>query len=113
LEKRRIPRHVDGRIKILTIPFKSFIFKVFPICTIILILMFSYFNPIVFVIGGLSVMITVVLHCELNNKETTLDMLKQLVKYQIEGDKYFERSGSNDTSNSKRCIRNKITKQEN
>jgi hypothetical protein len=112
LEKRRIPRHVDGRIKVFLIPIKIFLLKVVPFSTVIFVVIFKYFNPFIFFTGGLVVLINIVLHCELNNRETTFDILKQAVKYQMHGDRYHERSCLNVTPDSKRCIRNKITKPE-
>lgn len=109
-DKRRLPRHVDGRIKIFSIPIIKFLLIVLPIALVILILMFMHFTPVTFVFGVFGIVIDVIMFCELNNRETTFDLLKVAIKYQIEGDKYSERSCKNATSISKRCIRNQIGK---
>ena len=107
MEKRRsIPRHVDGRIKVGLVPISSFL-KTLPIYAVILVLILAKPTPIGAFIGILVGAITYFLTCELNNKETGLDIVKEILRYEKEGDIVFERNGSY-KDESKKIIHNKL-----
>lgn len=104
--KRNIPRHVDSRIKIGLVPISSF-FKTLPIYIVLLVSILTKPTPIGAFIGILVGSITYFLTCELNNKETGLDILKDILRYEKEGNIYFERNTIN-TSEYKKIIDNKL-----
>lgn len=91
-DKRIIPRHVDGRIKVGGfMPIGTF-FKVLPLYGITLFVLFSNLTPFMLflsmmVIGGITFVFS-----EFKNKETGMQMLKEFLRYQKEGDIHFERS---------------------
>lgn len=93
-EKRRLPRYVDGRIKVGLMPIKNFI-KTIPFLAFITVFTITFINPVTLFIGTICGGIIVGLFSEFNNKETGLDILKDSIRYRIEGNKYFERSGAN------------------
>lgn len=95
-EKRQLPRHVDGRIMIGMIPFKSFLFLL-PVWGIELLIFYLFsvnimFNPLILMIGGGIVGFTTMLFCEINH-ETGYSLIKDSIKNFREGDKYTERGG--------------------
>lgn len=90
MNKRSIPRHVDGRVKIGPMTALNFI-KFFPIFIIEIFVILSKFNPITLFIGVLVIGLTIILFAEFNNKETGLDILKDIIKYELEGDIIYER----------------------
>lgn len=107
-KRRRLPRHVDGRIKIGIMPIKNFI-KFCPVLLLGIINIARNFTPItlfvtVFIVGAIGS-----LFCEFQQKETGLDVLKEIIKYEIEGNKHFERSSKN-VKESKKIINNIIKK---
>lgn len=89
--KRMLPRHVDGRIKIGLMPIFTFL-KVLPIYILILIILFSNFNPFMLLVsiamaGGITFAFS-----EFKNRETGIQMIKDMIRYHKEGDIHFERS---------------------
>jgi hypothetical protein len=105
-EKRKIPRHVDGRIKIGPFPLKWNFVKFFPIALLIIIIVFRNVNEISVLIGMISLSITGLLFVELKNKETGLTFIKEWIEYSKNGDVYYERSCL-DVPSHKRIIWNK------
>ncbi len=90
-DKRIIPRHVEPRIMIGRIPFKTFI-KLLPIYFVILMLTISTFTPISVSIGAFAIGLLSFLNAELANKETGIEMVKSMIRYKKEGEIHFERS---------------------
>lgn len=104
--RRTIPRHVDSRVKIGLIPLKNF-FKLLPIFIFIILIILIKPTPVKVFLGVLVGAIGYFLGSELNNKETGLDILKDIIRYEKEGDIYFERNTIN-KSNYKKIINNKL-----
>lgn len=104
--KRRIPRHVDGRVMIGRMYWKSFVFKFIPIMFLLLVFLFNYFTPLTLFFtvsaGGFLFFIL----SEINNKVTGMDILKDYLKYKKQGTLVYERSTKND-STTFRYIRHK------
>lgn len=91
-EKRRLPRYVDGRIKIGFMPGKN-VLKASPFFILIILLTYIFLNPVNLFIGTISLGVVVGLFSEFNNKETGMDIIKEYIRYQFEGDKVWGRSG--------------------
>lgn len=106
LKQRRLPRHVDGRIKVGNLPIKKFIIFL-PIALLVAIFTFMNFTPITMMIGTFIIFSLYMLFSELNHMETGFDLLISMIKYKFDGDLYWERSCLNESAH-KRCIRNKI-----
>ena len=102
-KKRKLPRHIDGRIMVGLMPLRNF-FLMLPIAIAIIVLTILYFSPPVFFIGVLLLGITIGLFSEFHQKETGFHILKDIIRYAIEGDKIFERNIKN-VSFSKRLTR--------
>lgn len=90
-KKREIPRHVDGRVKIGFIPIKSF-FKILPICLLIFILALSNLTPVSLFLAFLLISILVLMVSELSHKETGVNIVKDIIRYEKQGDIFFERN---------------------
>ena len=108
-KKRKLPRHIDGRIMIGPIPIKNF-FVLLPAAALITALIIKYFNPLIFFAGVFVIGILTGLASEFHHRETGLSILKDVIRYILSGDKYFERNTIN-ASIIKRFSRNKIQKQ--
>lgn len=106
VKKRRIPRHVDGRIMIGRMHWKSFIFKFVPLAVIIVILVFSCFTPLTLFLGVLGIGVVFFLFSEINNKESGMDAFKDYMRYKKQGTLIYERSAVNVRTDI-RCIRHK------
>ena len=105
-KKRKLPRHIDGRIMVGLMPIKNF-FILLPIAIAIIVLVIKYFNPAIFFTGIVFLGTLIGLFSEFHQKETGFSIVKNIIRYAIEGDKIFERNTKN-VSISKRLIRNKI-----
>lgn len=106
--KRTIPRHVDGRVKIGYMPIKNFL-KVIPIYIFLLFVILLNprpMNAFICIVIGLLIYF---LGSELNNKETGLDIVKDIIRYEKEGDIYFERNTLSKAEH-KKIINNKLSK---
>lgn len=103
-DKRMLPRHIDGRIKIGYMPIKNFI-EFLPFLIIGIFLILNYFNPVTLFFGVALIGLVGCLFSEFQNKESGIDILLDIIKYSIEGDIVYERSCSNET---KKFIWNKI-----
>jgi len=102
-KKRKLPRHVDGRIMIGLMPIKNFSVML-PIAITIIVLVIKYFSPVIFFIGVLLLGITIGMFSEFHQRETGFTILKDIIKYAIAKDMYFERNIGN-VSFSKRFTR--------
>jgi len=109
-KKRKLPRHIDGRIKVGMLPLKNF-FLMLPLGIVIIVFIILYFSPVIFFIGVLLLGIIMGLASEFHQKETGFSLIKDIIRYAIEGDNYFERNNTN-VSFSKRFTGNKIKEQE-
>jgi uncharacterized membrane protein YdbT with pleckstrin-like domain len=104
--KRKIPRHVDGRIKVGMLPLKNF-FIFLPIAIVIAVFVFLNFTPLTLFIGAVLIGFFMGLLGEYQQRETGYMMIKDILKYMLSGDKFFERDTSY-VKLHKRFIRNKI-----
>ena len=102
-KKRRLPRHVDGRIMIGLMPIKNF-FLMLPIAAAIILAVIKYFSPAIFFTGVLLLGVVIGLFSEFHQRETGFSILKDIIKYAVLKDIYFERN-TNSVSFSKRFIR--------
>ena len=102
-KKRKLPRHVDGRIMIGLMPLKNFS-AMLPIAITIIVLVIKYFSPFIFFTGVLLLGITIGMFSEFHQRETGFTILKDIIKYAIAKDMYFERNIGN-VSFSKRFTR--------
>lgn len=106
--KRSIPRHIDGRVKVGLVPLSTFL-KTLPIYFILIVSVLFKPTPIGTFFTILVLSIIYFLTSEMNNKETGLDILKDIIKYEKEGDLFFERTTLS-KSESKKIIHNKINR---
>lgn len=90
-EKRTLPRHVDGRIKVGTMTLKNF-FKFLPFAIIGIVFVLTHTTPVTAFVTFSLLAVLSAAFSEFNAKETGFDMLKDIIRYQIEGDLYYERS---------------------
>jgi len=105
-DKRKLPRHVDGRIKVGLMPIKNF-FIFLPFAIGIIAVVVIYFSPLAVLIGSIIFGIFLSMFSEFNNRESGFDLIKNILKYALKGDKYFERNSIN-VELHKRFTRNKI-----
>jgi len=105
-KRRRLPRHVDGRIMIGLMPIKNF-FLMAPIASAIILAIIKYFSPAIFFAGVLLLGIVIGLFSEFHQRETGFLILKDIIKYAISKDAYFERDTASVSLN-KRFVDNKI-----
>ncbi|MHB1334789.1 MAG: hypothetical protein ACYCXQ_02360 [Candidatus Humimicrobiaceae bacterium] len=108
-KKRKLPRHIDGRIMIGPIPIKNF-FILLPAVALITALIIKYFNPLIFFAGVFVIGIITGLASEFHHRETGFSILKDVIRFILSGDKYFERNAINAAA-AKRFSRNKIQRQ--
>jgi len=109
-KKRKLPRHIDGRIKVGMLPLKNF-FLMLPLAIVIIVFVILYFSPVIFFIGVLLLGIIIGMFSEFHQKETGFSIIKDIIRYAIAGDNYFERNNTNVRFN-KRFTGNKIKGQE-
>ncbi len=93
-KKRKLPRHVDGRIMVGPIPIKNFL-TMLPIAIAIVVLIILFFNPVLFFAGVIALGILISLFGEFHQRETGFSIIKDVIRYSIEGDKIFERKPLN------------------
>ncbi|MCL5772344.1 MAG: hypothetical protein M1479_08745 [Actinobacteria bacterium] len=105
-KKRKLPRHIDGRIMIGPMPVKNF-FILLPAVALITALIIKYFNPFIFFAGVFVIGVIAGLASEFHHRETGFSILKDVIRYILEGDKYYERNALN-APVIKRFSRNKI-----
>jgi len=90
-KKRKLPRHVDGRIMIGPLPIGNF-FIILPVAVAIAVLVIKYFSPAVFFSGFLALGILIGFASEFHQKETGFLIIRDFLRYALEGEKYFERN---------------------
>ena len=105
-KKRRLPRHVDGRIMIGLMPIKNF-FLMLPIAAAIILTVIKYSSPAIFFAGVLLLGVVIGLFSEFHQRETGFSILKDIIKYAVSKDVYFERN-TKSVSFNKRFIRFKV-----
>jgi len=89
-KKRKLPRHVEGRIMIGQMPLKNLL-KVLPLAGVIIFFAVIWFSKVSIFIAVVLLGIVVGLFSEFGQKETGLTLLINIIKYQIKGDSVFER----------------------
>jgi hypothetical protein len=105
--KRRLPRHVEGRIMVGKMPLKVFLIFFMPVALGLLILFMVHPEPKVLLFISLVGCAYYLGLSELDHKDTGFQILMNKFKYMKEGTLFFERSTKNVKSDI-RCIRNKI-----
>jgi len=105
-KKRKLPRHIDGRVMVGLLPIKNF-FALLPIVVAVVALVIKYFNPAVFFTGTVLLGVLVGLFSEFHQKETGFSIVLDIIRFKVKGDRIFERNTKN-VSISKRIIANKI-----
>lgn len=100
-KKRRIPRHVDGRIKVGLMTFKNFCIML-PFGISIVIFILTHPSPLTFFLGTILIGLLVAFFSEFQQNETGFDVMKSKLIYYLEGDKYFERGCLNASANKRR-----------
>ena len=90
-KKRKLPRHVDGRIMIGPVPIRNF-FVILPVVVAIVVAVIKYFSPVVFFSGFITLGILIGLASEFHQKETGFSIVRDVIRYTVEGEKYFERN---------------------
>jgi hypothetical protein len=91
-------------------PLKNFFIVLVP-SALISALIVRHFSPLAFFGGVFLIGLLTGLFSEFHHRETGFLILKDVIRYTLEGDKYFERNTSN-ASVIKRFSRNKIQKQD-
>ena len=87
---KKLPRHVEGRIMIGQMPLKN-LFIVLPLAAAIIFLAVIFFSKASVFIAIVLLGVVLGLFSEFGQKETGLELLIDIVKYQINGDQIFER----------------------
>jgi len=90
-KKRKLPRHVDGRIMVGPVPIMNF-FIILPVAVAIVVVVIKYFSPVVFFAGFITLGILIGLASEFHQKETGFSIVRDVIRYMVEGEKYFERN---------------------
>lgn len=90
MEKRELPTHVDGRIKIGFMTLKNFLI-ILPFCIIIALIAILNFSPISVCVAGTLIMLLVYLVSDLGHGEIGIETIKNIIRYEKEGDIEFER----------------------
>lgn len=103
MNKRRLPRHVDGRIMIGPFPLKQFLLFL-PIAILIFVITIKNISVIMLPIGIITTGLIGIIFAEFN-REPGIIILKDTIKSLIEGNKYYERS-IDDVPITKRFIQN-------
>lgn len=114
VNRRTLPRHVDGRLMLLRMPIKIFLIWLVATGMIILftvVLYQQHKEPLLFLGATLIIGILMMLMSEANNKETGWDILKANIRYKLEGNQYWER-GNVRNGEKTRFIWNQINKQD-
>ena len=89
-KKRKLPRHVEGRIMVGQMPLKNLL-KVLPLSGIIIFFTVIWFSKTTLFIAIVLIGIVVGLFSEFSQKETGLTLLINIIKYQVRGGYVFER----------------------
>ena len=89
-KKRKLPRHVEGRIMVGQMPLKSLL-MVLPLAGTVIFFTVIWFSKTSLFIAIVLIGVVAGLFSEFGQKETGLAQLKNIIKYQIRGDSVFER----------------------
>ena len=88
-KKRKLPRHVEGRIMVGQMPLKSLL-MVLPLAGTVIFFTVIWFSKTSLFIAIVLIGIVVGLFSEFGQKETGLAQLINIIKYQVRGDCVFE-----------------------
>jgi len=94
-KRRKLPRHVDGRIMVGLMPLKNF-FMMLPVAAAIMAAVIKYFSPAVFFAGVFILGLVIGLFSEFHQKETGFFILKNIIRYAVSKEVYFERNTVNE-----------------
>ena len=90
-EKRELPRHIDGSLKVFSVmPLKNFLIAA-PIVTTLGGMVLFKPHPLSLFVAGIGASATFVLGCEFQ-RETGYEILKSIVEYEKNGNVTFDRS---------------------
>ena len=90
-EKRELPRHIDGGLKLFSVmPLKNFLIAA-QIVTTLGGIVACRPHPLSLFVAGIGASATFVLGCEFQ-RETGYEILKSIVEYEKNGDVTFDRS---------------------
>lgn len=90
-DKRELPRHVDGSLKVFSImPLKNFLIAA-PIVTGLGGMVVLKPHPLSLFIAGIGASATIISGCEFQG-ETGFEILKSMIEYEKNGDVTFDRS---------------------
>ncbi len=89
---KKLPRHVEGRIMIGQMPLKNLLI-VLPLAAAIIFFAVIFFSKVSVFIAIVLLGVVLGLFNEFGQKETGLELLIDIVKYQVNGDEIFERVG--------------------
>ena len=89
-KKRKLPRHVEGRIMVGQMPLKNLL-MVLPIAGVIIFFTVLWFSKTTLFIAIVLIGIVAGLFSEFSQKETGLTLLINIIKYQVRGGYVFER----------------------
>ena len=89
---KKLPRHVEGRIMIGQMPLKN-LFIVLPLAAVIIFFAVVFFSKVSVFIAVVLLGAVLGLFSEFGQKETGLELLVDIIKYQVRGDEIFERVG--------------------
>lgn len=91
VSKRRLPRHVDGRVMIGTMSSKAFIFMFCPFLILGIILLFLFPSPVVLALVIIILGSIFILFSENANKEINILTMIDSFKFSKKGNIYYER----------------------
>lgn len=100
-KKRMLPRHVDGRIMIGNMWARNFFIFFLPCLIPVVIWNFLAMSPLKLLFSFVILGIVWNMFAELNNRETGIDLIKDFIKYALQGDIYYERSTVNERISSR------------
>ena len=113
--RRRLVRHIDGRLMVGRLPIKSFILVSGISLVILAIFIYIYRivkSPFVFLICVICIGAVVLSFSEIHNRETGIHLIKNIIRYKREGELTFERGNKEHETTYIRCTRNKIQREE-
>jgi len=90
MDKRMLPSNVDPRIKLGPFPLFWNLLIFLPFLIFAIIVFFAYPSPMMALILMITVSIVGISLAELAYNETGLDLLKDILKYLLSGNKYIE-----------------------
>jgi hypothetical protein len=87
---KKLPRHVEGRIMIGQMPLRNLLL-ILPLAAVIIFFAVIFFSKASVFIAVVLLGVVLGLFSEFGQKETGLELLVDIVKYQVNGDEIFER----------------------